>query len=469
MRKRSAALAAVVAVAGLSVAVPAEATGPTVHMPASALADETFTTRVTGLDPNETVTITAEMFDDFVPARKWVSEASFVADGHGVVNLRRDAPLPGGSYTDDDEMGLFYSMRIDGEDDRADFGFNKFNATATAYAFTFKADGTTFATHTFEQRYAAPGVTRTEIDTAGVKGFLHLPATPPSPVEHPDGYPAVLAITGSDGGPGIYLEARSALLASHGYVVLNLPYFNHPGLPPTLENIPLEYFGNAVDWLQAHPWVDPERVGMTGASRGGEASLLVAAHFPDIKAVVASTPIGYSWPNHIGTEGTPPVASWTLGGQPVPFVDLSGSAGALQDLLVANRGTDNLVSLNDWALDATAIAPNLPSAAIPVEQNTDCEYLLIMGDDDQLWPSHTLSQVSKQRMEDAGLESNIDFQVLSDAGHIALVPNQPTTYDHYFLPMPYGVYFDLGGTVEGNHRANRIAWSATLEFLAGNL
>ncbi len=464
MSKRRPVLAAVVVLAALATAPPASATGPTVHMPSAEMADENFTIRVTGLPAGEVVTIKAEMTDDL--GRPWSSEASFAADGHGRINLKHDEPLPGGSYTDDDEMGLFYSMRLVGEDHRAEFGFNKFTAASTHYDFTFSADGAVFATRDFEQVFAAQGVTRTEIDTNGVKGVLHLPAVDPETPKHA----AIIAITGSDGNLGLMLEARSALLASHGYVVLNLPYFNYPGLPAVQENIPLEYFGNAISWLKTHPRVDEERIGITGASRGGEGSLLIASIYHDIKAVVASTPIGLVWPSGLSTQlGQNPPPAWTLGGQPLTMVDVTASNPDFVTLLEANRGTENLVDASAWALDAVAAAPNVDQAAIQVEQNTDCEYLLIMGKDDRLWPSQELSKISVERMEDAGLESNIDVHAFDDAGHIILLPNQPTTYDHYFLPMPYGVYFALGGTPEGSHRASRVAWEETVQFFDGSL
>ncbi|MGX7826530.1 acyl-CoA thioester hydrolase/BAAT C-terminal domain-containing protein [Actinokineospora sp. 24-640] len=464
MRKRRAVLAVVIVMAGLAIAPPAAATGPAIHMPSSKLADENFAIRVTGLPAGETVTITAAMADDL--GRPWSSQASFTADSHGRVNLRHDEPLPGGSYADDDEMGLFYSMRLDNEVTLSPFGFNKFTAAPTLYTFTFAVDGAVIGTRQFEQVFAAEGVTRTVIDTAGVKGVLHLPATAPGP----EGHPAIIAITGSDGGLGLMLEARSALLASHGYVVLNLPYFNYEGLPAVQENIPLEYFGNAITWLKGHPWVDGERVGITGASRGGEGALLIASTYHDIKAVVASTPIGVVWPSGLSTApGQNPPPAWSLGGQPLTTVDVTASNPDFVDLLVANRGTQNFVDAAAWASDAVAAAPNVDQAAIKVEQNTDCEYLLIMGEDDRLWPSRELSQISVERMEDAGLESNIDVHSFDDAGHIILLPNQPTTYDHYFLPMPYGVYFALGGTPEGSHRANRVAWEHTLDFLGSSL
>src|ERR671936_1469150 len=89
----------------------------------------------------------------------------------------------------------------------------------------------------------------------------------------------------------------SLTLAGHGYPVLQLAYFREPGLPQSLTRIPLEYFERALGWLSRQPEVDPRRIVTWGWSRGGEASLLVAATFPElVHAAVAYVPSAYVFP-----------------------------------------------------------------------------------------------------------------------------------------------------------------------------
>lgn len=66
---------------------------------------------------------------------------------------------------------------------------------------------------------------------------------------------AVLSVGGSQGGYGNPWKA--ALLASHGYPVLQLAYFGAPGLPRELRSIRLEYVERALQWLHARPGVPP--------------------------------------------------------------------------------------------------------------------------------------------------------------------------------------------------------------------
>ena len=46
---------------------------------------------------------------------------------------------------------------------------------------------------------------------------------------------------------------RPDLIASHGFPALAVAYFDEPGLPCALQNIRLEYFVRAIQWLRAQP------------------------------------------------------------------------------------------------------------------------------------------------------------------------------------------------------------------------
>src|SRR3954465_15621901 len=61
---------------------------------------------------------------------------------------------------------------------------------------------------------------------------------------------AVLLIGGSSGDAPVEAAAR---LAKHGYPAYALWYFNAPGLPKTLDNVPLEYFAKELRRLARPP------------------------------------------------------------------------------------------------------------------------------------------------------------------------------------------------------------------------
>lgn len=134
--------------------------------------------------------------------------------------------------------------------------------------------------------------------------------------------PGVLLLGGAEGG---LHEQDAEDLAAHGFTVLALAYFGMPGLPEGLVDIPLEYFSRGLDVLAAQPRTG-ERFGVTGASRGGEAALLIGAHDERIAAVVSVVGSGLLTAGvdfRLGTlpdvlTGAP--ASWTIGGQRLPFL-----------------------------------------------------------------------------------------------------------------------------------------------------
>jgi dienelactone hydrolase len=169
--------------------------------------------------------------------------------------------------------------------------------------------GRTIASTRFVRRAQASSVTaeNTSLATEGFVG-TYFRAAPGSPV------PAVLQIGGAFGG---HSSLPAALVASHGYPTLSLAYFKEPGLPKTLKDIPLEYFAKALRWLAAQPGVDPNRVVVLGASRGGEAALLLGIYYPElVHGVIACT----SSADVLGASDYPAFGgnAWTLDGSPIP-------------------------------------------------------------------------------------------------------------------------------------------------------
>jgi dienelactone hydrolase len=154
--------------------------------------------------------------------------------------------------------------------------------------------------------------------------------------------PAVMVLGGSEGGvEGVDI---AALLASHGYPALALGYFGLPGLPRTLERIPLEYFQRALRWLGRQPSVDPGRLVMMGISRGGEAALLAAGTFPSlVHATVALVTSSEVLPALDRSS-----VAWTYRRKPIPLapIPVERARGAI---LVAGAGKDAIVPSSTYA------------------------------------------------------------------------------------------------------------------------
>ncbi|WP_329285477.1 acyl-CoA thioesterase/BAAT N-terminal domain-containing protein [Streptomyces sp. NBC_01455] len=288
-----------------------------------ALADQAVHMRVSGLSPGGEVTVTSRAVDR--KGMPWHGQATFRADRHGLVTLDTATPTSG-TYRRPDGMGLFWSMvPRTGDPDHTSFVPPASRHHAYDVTLTATAHGHRFASRTVTREWFATGVTGRRLVVASdkVSGSLYLPN--PGTVRHP----AVLVFGGSEGGNSS--ETAAALLASHGYPALALGYFDLPGLPHSLENIPLEYFATAARLLAAQPEVDPRRILVMGYSRGSEAALLLADDYPGLVhgAVVYS-------PSAQVNGGIPlySTAAWTKDGEPVadgliPLNHVSGPVMAI--------------------------------------------------------------------------------------------------------------------------------------------
>lgn len=205
----------------------------------------------------------------------------------------------------------------------------------------------------------------------------------------------VLVLHGAGGGGG-YEREYARYLAEHGYTAFCVEYFGAPGTPEALTQIPLTYFGRAIEWLIAQPEIESGHVGVVGFSRGGEAALLVGAHFEQIGVVVGYVPSGLAFPAPTWMDGVDEeVAAWTIDGEPVPYIPVDEfvetSDKGLKEPL--KRQADDDPSAVECATQARRA-----QAAIEVER-IDGPVLLISGEADRVWPSADLSTVAVNRLD----------------------------------------------------------------------
>jgi dienelactone hydrolase len=262
--------------------------------------------------------------------------------------------------------------------------------------------------------------------------------------------PAIIVLPGSQGGvPGP--AAHAGGLASRGYVVLALAYFNAGGLPPLLQNIPLEYFATAADWLKSQPAVDPARIAVLGTSRGGELSLLLGATYPStFRAIVANVPSNVVWPGQSDDSETP---AWTLNGKPVPSVPGRFSAA---DLALSGR---------DRFLKRLRDSDAVRRAEIAVERIRG-PVLLLSAKDDQLWPSDLFAARVVDRLKQHKFTYAVEHYSYEHAGHGITRPYVVTSDVRVVRINPLSKRPNMwGGTPEGQARANEDSWSKLLSFL----
>lgn len=402
-----------------------------IRVPEKALLDRVLDVRVTGLPDGATAEITAETAGP--GGRTWSASAVFEATD-GTVALADQAPIDG-DYEGTDPMGLFWSMAPDAVSDRTYFLANEDFAVSLAA----DVDGETVAEATTERLVADPDVTVERADPDDIYGSLYRP---------PSGSgPGVVLLHGSGGN---VLHPWGKLLASRGFTALAIRYFGDPeGLPDELVEVPVEIVGRAIAWLRDHSAVEGDAVGLGGVSRGGELALLAGAEYDDVGAVVSWSGSGLAFQ---GILQGPTRSSWTIDGEPVPFVEYV-------DADLSESQPWELTPLFRRSIDAASDA-ELAEATISAE-GIDGPVLLLSGGDDRLWPAADLHRFAVERAEARGHES-VDHRVYDGAGHGLGRPNVPTA-GHTSTPQ-----YVFGGTPAGIARARADSWPRALEtFEAG--
>ena len=341
------------------------------------------------------------------------SHATFVAAADGRIDLATAVPRHGSSYSHADVMGLFWSAtprREGGTPATADDV-----RSGQPWTFTASINGHPIAERTVTRYVFDPSVRVTRVRERGLVGTLYEPADPGP-------HPAVIVLTGSGG--GIPPPAGPAGgLASRGYAVFALAYFNSESLPSTLSNIRLEYFGTALQWLAEHPSVDPERIGVLGASRGAELALLLATLYPRFHAVAAFEPSNVVWRGCCDRFST---VAWTAQGRPVP------------------------------------------TGEIAVE-HIQGGVLLVSGKSDGVWDSTAMGDAIVARLKRHQFTFPVRHLSYDHAGHGIGRPYSTTmTLDAIRHPLT-GRIIPMGGTPEGTAHAREDAWRALLEFFDANL
>ena len=420
--------------------------------PSVALYGEPFSWKVTGLQPGERVTLKAASTD----TRRilWTSEAIFQADASGAVDVGRQAPVSG-SYAEADIFGLLWSMKATNSNHKKPIAYRHDRVNGWMVDLTATNSIGATATARFRCVFQRPGeaLVRVPLEQDGLRGFLYYPA-------EGGPFPGVIILGGSEGG---LLEGWAQALAANGFAALSLAWFGYQSLPAELVEIPLEYFDRAAAWMKAQPKVKAEGLGLLGGSKGGEAALLAASRNSAFRAVVAMTPAAHMWEGHTLRFFSPeykPVSSWSLGGQPLPFISFKVSP---QDKEKEMKG--ELTSFVFFFRDALSQADpaTIEKAAIPVE-NIAGPILLISGTDDQIWPSGDFCAAIVNRLKQARFPYDVKHLLIENGGHMSVLP--------FLVTANRGLLVDgdpSGGSPQADARGGYRSWAETIAFLHRHL
>ncbi|MGA2130970.1 MAG: acyl-CoA thioesterase/bile acid-CoA:amino acid N-acyltransferase family protein [Bryobacteraceae bacterium] len=390
-------------------------------VPRRVMVDQSASIRAAGLQPNEHITIRAELVDG--NEARWTSHADFVADEQGRIDTSKQ-PATGGSYKEVSAMGLVWSMmpsssRTVRYRSPEDFG-------PQTIEFQLMRGHAQLSTAQLEQVSQAAGVER----VTEMHGVLFVP---PGGGRHP----GVLVLGGSEGG---LPSRRAAWLAGHGFAALALAYFRYADLPQELAGIPLEYFGKAVNWMTQRPEIAPDRIAVMGTSRGGELALQLGSMYPTFKAVVAYSPADVRYPACCGLTSVP--YAWTWHGNPLAYALLR--RGGERDPETALQG------------------------AIEVER-TQGPILLLSGNADGIWESTGMANAIVARLERHHFTYQVEHLSYPHAGHQAGHPEiVPAWVGESRNPMS-GRDRHPGGSPKGNFESSLDAGPRVIAFLQRSL
>ncbi|XP_044225029.1 acyl-coenzyme A thioesterase 1-like [Thunnus albacares] len=394
---------------------------------ARCLFDEPVQVKVAGLRPWQVVTMRARSTDE--KGVVFSSSATYRANGNGEVDLERDPSLSG-SYIGVEPMGLLWSMRAD----TLHKLFQK-NRSLNPHVVKFsvhelEGEGRMLAEATNERFLIGDGVSRVPVKEGSFHGVLFTP-----PGEGP--FPAVLDLC------TFMSEKRACLLANKGFVVLVVSVYNDK--PENVKEMHLDYFKEAVDFLQQQPKVGNKGVGILSRSKAGDIALSLAAFVPGVEAVV--------WINSCSANVAIPLYYKKSKILSPLLTDLSKAIPTESGAVIGKYCTNN------------PLAEENQATLVPIEKAKG-HFLFVASEDDLNWDSKAFMDQMVERLKRHGKE-NFESVCYPRAGHLLEPPYGP--YCRSSIHYIAGTTVMWGGEPRSHAAAEVHMWKKIQEFLRSHL
>ncbi|XP_052105344.1 acyl-coenzyme A amino acid N-acyltransferase 1-like isoform X4 [Mytilus californianus] len=401
--------------------------------PDEPLVDDKISITISGLSPQQKVTVKSSVTEG---KYTFSCSACFISDSSGHVFVDKQPSILG-TYTGVDGMGLFWSMTADlGQQKGLRYLKRDVTTPQVVNLSVFEGHHSWNDCHNINQeplvstkveRWFLHKTVKREVIRDGIlRGTLFTPSGPGP-------FPGVIDMFGMTGG---LIEFRAAILASRGFIVFALPYFQYDDLPKYVKDINFDYLKESIDWFSNHSDVIKNGVGILGVSKGAEIALMLSLECPQVKSVV-------------NINGTPFCSHYPLG----PFTDFVESDFSrfeftdegvhLWDALNSNFKPDNV--LNTW--------------------ESDVQILYIIGDDDKSADPDYANVVYKCYPDNQ--KHKLTIKKYPKAGHLiepAYLPVCRSSFDKVS-----GMVFVWGGIKEDHARAQEDSWKSILNFFKSTL
>ena len=412
--------------------------------PIVALCDRKIDICVSELPACGKVKISASLCLPWAKSALYESAAWLTADGDGRVDLSRQKP-DSGSYDFVDSMGLIVSAKS--HDPKALEKITRNVSASESIFIDVTAEcGSERASARLERLMKAPEIKSQRItdEFMGELGYS----------DHAYNR-TIVFLGGSGSGLGVNSPIAAAL-ASRGFNVLSVAYFNEKGLPPRLSRIPLEYFERVFAWLSKNPITSGKEVQVLGMSKGAELALVLASRYPFITRVALWAPHACCFQGLAFKDES----SWTYRGKELPFIRLK-NRWLFANMLSCFIKNEPFGYTHTYK-KGLAAAKNRESARIRVE-DASADLLIFTGQACNMWNTYDGSVEIMDTLRKCDYPHSYDMVVYENAGEPYYVP--------YVFPageisqkMAPRLVLSMGGTLEGNAHARVDAWERTIEF-----
>lgn len=250
-------------------------------------------------------------------------------------------------------------------------------------------------------------------------------------------FPGIIDLFGVIGG---LVEFRASLLASHGFAVLALAYFAYKDLPEKLQEVDLEYFEEAANFLLSHPKIQQPGIGVISTSKGAEIGLAMACY---LKQVIATVCIN-------GATTTTAV--------PLRYQDLvvTPIQQALERMEVHVSGAVCFRHTTQYLQNKNIL---------PVEK-AQGKILFIVGENDELLDSKLHAQRAMDRLRRHGRSSG-RMLAYPGAGHLIEPPYSPLCFASWQPVLGRPMCF--GGDLMAHAAAQEHSWREIQKFFRKHL
>ncbi|XP_021340970.1 bile acid-CoA:amino acid N-acyltransferase-like isoform X1 [Mizuhopecten yessoensis] len=405
--------------------------------PHEVMVDERVSVQVSGLAANQRVTVYSSIKSG--KGEVFASCGCYQAEKDGTVDLER-TPALSGTYTGTDGMGFIWSMRP-APGQRSGLRLVQTDVTKPQlvnisihsghHSLSDLCKGHSnppLVTGVLPRWYKSCDVSRIPVTSGRLRGTLFLP-------KGPGPFPGLIDMYGTGGG---IMEYRAALLASRGFAVLALPFFGYQDLQKSFSDLDLNYFKEAVTFLDTHTHVQSGGLGIIAISKGAELGQFIAIHCPVIKAIVSINGMPY------------------LSFSPIHDGHITYPNAIELDLALYDHTEEGICSKTGHCFDTSKFFKVWES---------DVKILSIIGSDDMnVHPDLHQLQVG---CFPAHKQNNIELVVYEGAGHLIEPPFSPHCRASYIKML--GTNLVWGGNPVDHAYAQEDSWRRILHFLNKHL